>query len=66
MSTRMAGHHRRHVCYLAPRLHGAPAEIHVLEPHRIKLLVEAAQLFPDIAADHQESPGRLFYLALLI
>src|SRR5512141_1912294 len=66
MAAFMARRHRGHVCYLVTRIHCPSAEIHILEPDRIKLLVEAAQLFPNVPPHHEESAGWLFHHCRLI
>src|SRR5215469_17596182 len=40
---------------------GPAAEVHVFEPDRVKVFIEAAQTLPDVPAEHQESPRRLLY-----
>jgi hypothetical protein len=39
---------------------GAAAEVHVFEPERVKRFVEAVQLAPRVASNHQKSASRLF------
>ena len=42
------------------------AEIDVFKPHRIKLLIPAAQLFPRLAAEGEEGPGGLLHVLRLV
>jgi hypothetical protein len=43
---------------------GSPAaEIHVFEPDRAKVLIEAAQPLPNVSPEHEESPGWLLHRA---
>jgi hypothetical protein len=66
MAAFMPPYHRWGVCYMVPRIHCSSAKVHVFEPDWIKLLVETAQLFPDVAPHHQESARRLFNHCWLI
>src|SRR5712691_1362772 len=54
MPTRMARYYGGYVLDSIPRIHGSAAEIHVLEPHRVKLFIEPAEAFPDVAARDEE------------
>src|SRR5579863_3170950 len=59
MSARMAGRHGRNVLDPECRIRRSAAEIHVLEPDWVKLLIEAAQALPDVTASHEECSGGL-------
>src|SRR5579864_4746953 len=54
MPANMAGRHGRHVLDPITGVRRPAAEIHVLEPHRVKLLVETSQALPNVTARHEE------------
>ena len=60
MAALMARYHRGYVVDLVTGIDCSSTEIHVLEPKRMKLFIEASQLFPNILTDHEESAGGLF------
>ena len=66
MSSFMTPQHVGQVLDLKPCIPGAPAEIHILEPNGMKLLVETTEFFPDVTPDHEKRPGRLLDKAGLI
>ena len=66
MATDVAGRRIWKILNAKPRVHRAPAEIHILEPDRIEALVETAETQPDASSKHQKCACRLLYQALLI
>jgi hypothetical protein len=56
----MTPHDAGHILDLKSLVYGAAAKIDIFEPDRVKLLIEAAKFFPNIAPDHEEGSGRLF------
>src|SRR5258708_7298303 len=54
MPARMARYYGGYVLDSISRIHGPATEIHVLEPHRVKLLIEPVEAFPDVAAGDEE------------
>jgi hypothetical protein len=48
---------------LMPRFDRAAAKIHVFEPYWMKVLVEAAHMFPYVAAQHEKGPRGLLHRA---
>jgi hypothetical protein len=50
----------RHIGDAVPSRGGTPAKIHVFKPDWMKIFVKPAQLFPDVAARHEECARGLF------
>ncbi len=66
MPARVLGRDRGNILNLEARRDGAPAKIHVFKPDRMKTLIQATQLLPNIAPDHQKSARRLFHQTRLV
>jgi hypothetical protein len=56
----------RHIFSAESRSRRAAAEINVLKPDGMKLLIEAPDLLPNVAAKHQKRAGRLLHWTGLI
>ena len=66
MAAQMLRPNLRDVLYLVAGRGSPPAKIHILEPYRMKIFVQPAQVFPHVAPCHQERAGRLLHRALAI
>ena len=66
MSADMAREYRGDILRPVPRKGCAPAKVDVLEPDRVKTLVESADTFPNIAPKHKKRTGGLIHFARLL
>jgi hypothetical protein len=66
MAARMLRTNSRHILDPIPRLGRPPAKIHVFEPYWMEILVKAPQVFPHVAAGHEECARRLLHRTFAI
>jgi hypothetical protein len=62
----MLGANLRQILSTISSIGRAPAKIHVLEPHRMKIFVKATQMFPYIPARQEECARRLLHRTFAI
>jgi hypothetical protein len=53
----------RNILNLISSLGCTQAEIHILEPYRVEILVKTSQAVPGVASRHEECAGGLLYRA---